>query len=361
MTASRVARPGRLLAVVVVLALVAPAAAPRRATPADEALAAGRAFLDRYVDDGRVVRRDQGGDTVSEGQAYGMLIAVGVGDRAAFEAIWSWTATNLQRADGLLAWRWANGRVVGRDPATDADLAAASALALAAERFHDNDLLVAAQHIAAAVLAAESVTVGSMRVLVAGPWARDERVVNPGYLMFNAMSRLWWATGDAGWAAVAASGRALLATTMASSPHLPPDWSRVAPDGTTTPTSGPDGRSTRFGYEATRALVQLAVDCRADGQRLAASAWPYFGTRAATDIRAEVTLGGRPLTTDRHPVMLVAAAASAQAAGHDDRSEALLDAATSLDRAHPTYYGAAWLALGRLWLDTSRLGGCRTA
>ena len=37
---------------------------------------AGQFFLRRYVDgDGRVVRRDQGGDTVSEGQAYGMLIA----------------------------------------------------------------------------------------------------------------------------------------------------------------------------------------------------------------------------------------------------------------------------------------------
>jgi endoglucanase len=40
------------------------------------ALQAGRDFLDHYVEgDGRVVRRDEGGDVVSEGQAYGMLIA----------------------------------------------------------------------------------------------------------------------------------------------------------------------------------------------------------------------------------------------------------------------------------------------
>ncbi len=36
-----------------------------------------RLFLDTYVDAGRVVRTDQGGDTVSEGQAYGLLLAVG--------------------------------------------------------------------------------------------------------------------------------------------------------------------------------------------------------------------------------------------------------------------------------------------
>jgi len=42
------------------------------ATPADTARAAAESFLDRYVEpDGRVVRLDQGGDTVSEGQAYG--------------------------------------------------------------------------------------------------------------------------------------------------------------------------------------------------------------------------------------------------------------------------------------------------
>ena len=47
----------------------------------DTARIAGQKFLDEYVEpDGRVVRHDEGGDVVSEGQAYGMLIAVAVGD-----------------------------------------------------------------------------------------------------------------------------------------------------------------------------------------------------------------------------------------------------------------------------------------
>jgi lysyl-tRNA synthetase class 2 len=49
------------------------------------------------------------------------------------------------------------------------------------------------------------------------------------------------------------------------------------------------------------------------------------------------------------------AQAAAKAAG-DDASEAeLLDAAEALDRRRPTYFGSAWVALGRLMLDTNEL------
>ena len=69
----------------------------------DTARIAGQKFLDDYVEtDGRVVRRDEGGDVVSEGQAYGMLIAAAVGDETRFRSIWKWTKTHLRRADGLL-------------------------------------------------------------------------------------------------------------------------------------------------------------------------------------------------------------------------------------------------------------------
>src|SRR3546814_7879618 len=78
--------------------------------------------LDEYVTaEGRVVRYDQGGDTVSEGQAYAMLLAVGSDDEARFATIWDWTEQNLQRSDWLLAWQWADGGVVDEAPAADAD------------------------------------------------------------------------------------------------------------------------------------------------------------------------------------------------------------------------------------------------
>ena len=35
--------------------------------------------------------------------------------------------------------------------------------------------------------------------------------------------------------------------------------------------------------------------------------------------------------------------------------------ASELQERYPTYYGAAWVAIARLWLDTDLLGGCGTA
>ena len=58
------------------------------------------------------------------------------------------------------------------------------------------------------------------------------------------------------------------------------------------------------------------------------------------------------------PVGLVAAAASGWAAGRRAEALALLSRAEALDHAHPTYYSSAWVALGRVFLETGRLGTC---
>jgi hypothetical protein len=36
----------------------------------------------------------------------------------------------------------------------------------------------------------------------------------------------------------------------------------------------------------------------------------------------------------------------------------MLDRAQEEDSSQPTYYGAAWVALGRVMLTSSALGGC---
>lgn len=74
---------------------------------------------------------------------------------------------------------------------------------------------------------------------------------------------------------------------------------------------------------------------------------------------ASYTLDGQPIDSGSHPLALVPAAASAAAAGEAERSADLLDDAADLDEANPSYYGAAWIALARLWIDTDLLGGCR--
>src|ERR1700731_3139635 len=93
---------------------VAIGAAPAAAAGTDaSAIAAGQRFLARYVlGNGRVVRREQGADTASAGQAQAMLISVAVGDRRRFTRIWGWARRHLQRPDGLLASHWRAGRLL---------------------------------------------------------------------------------------------------------------------------------------------------------------------------------------------------------------------------------------------------------
>ena len=166
----------------------------------DTARIAGQRFLDEYVEsDGRVVRRDEGGDVVSEGQAYGMLIAVAVGDETRFRSIWKWTRTHLRRADGLLAWRWADNKVTDVNSAADADLDAARSLVLAGRRFNAPELTKDGRRLGVAILETETVAVGtgvapssdvnppgtwvagSGRTLVGGNWAKKAPyVINPG-------------------------------------------------------------------------------------------------------------------------------------------------------------------------------------
>ncbi|MCV6004958.1 glycosyl hydrolase family 8, partial [Escherichia coli] len=70
-----------------------------------------------------------------------MVIAAAVGDEDRFRAIWGWTRSALRRPDGLLSWRWADGRVVDANSATDADLDAARALLVAGRRFGAQELI----------------------------------------------------------------------------------------------------------------------------------------------------------------------------------------------------------------------------
>ena len=327
--------------------------------PVVEATAQGHTFLQTYVAaDGRVRRIDEGDDTVSEAQAYGLLISVAVDDQERFDAIWRWTRANLKRPDGLLAWRWQDGEVVDREPAADADVLAAYALTVASQRFERPDLAREAGVLASAVLKHETITTSTGPVLLS-PWAKRRGIVNPSYLAPVVFDGLAEATGEPRWTAAAATARHLLATLIAAPTGLVADWARLRRDGPTlTAAPSPAGQQAQIGLEAWRAPVFLAADCHNHGRQLAALGWPFL--RDQDRLTAVYHLDGQPAVTWSHPVALVGAAAAAHAAGDHAASRRLLTAARHLDREHPTYYGSAWLAIGSLLLETDRLGGCAT-
>lgn len=339
-------------------------------------------FMQRYVSpDGRVVRSDQGGDTVSEGQAYAMLLAVALDDRAGFERVWSWTRAHLRRSDGLLSYHWQDGRVTGAQPAADADLDAARALVLAGRRFGSAAYGQQGEALGQAVLDHETAPVAGRPVLIAGPWAAsDPRVTDASYFSPRAYADLDHARPDLRWSGLAETSRVIVGELERSGRELVADWSllpagdlraRPAPGpavastpGTppvapaTAASAGKHGRAPVASIDAVRVAVRMDESCLSDDRRMAAAQWPIL--RHAPGY-VGYSLRGRPLTADVHPTSLVAAAAAARAAGNTGASNRLLAAADAADRAHPTYYGAAWTALARVMLTSQALGSCPPA
>jgi endo-1,4-beta-D-glucanase Y len=335
----------------------------------------GSKFLTEYAEsDGRVVRRDEGGDVVSEGQAYGMLIAAAVGDQTRFRTIWEWTKDHLRRPDGLLSWRWADDQVIDSNSAADADLDAARALVLAGSRFNAPELTEDGKRLGAVVLQAESVTIGTHvapasdvvpvgsglagagQVLVAGNWATTPPyLVNAGYFSPRADEQLARVSADRRWLDLSRSQR-VLSWQLVGTSSLPPDWATVDAAGTAVPVGPPGGGPVQFGLDAARLPVRYAESCDPADRAVAAAMRPILATPG--DVPALRNLDGSAASDWQHPVAVVASAATEKAAGDADAAAERLDAATALQQRYPTYYGAAWVALGRIMLSTSLLGTC---
>ncbi|NBN64939.1 cellulase [Microvirga tunisiensis] len=275
-----------------VAATLAPASAasvkvlPR---PLPGSLAAPELWADytrRFVSpEGRVIDTANGGISHSEGQGYGMLLAVAADDRPVFDRIWSWTQANLDvRDDGLAAWRWEPGAspaVTDRNNASDGDLLIAWALAEAGRHWADATLTDAARARARALrdLVTEDRNGRPMLLPGASGFTADDRpdgpVVNPSYWVFPAFPVL--AALDGGprravdWTALSMSGLALLAESRFGAQHLPAEWVAL---GAEAPRPA-EGFPPLFGYNAIRVPLYLAWAGPSERQQLApfAAAW----------------------------------------------------------------------------------------
>lgn len=336
-----------------------PGRAARELPP--EARAAAERFFDTYGErDGRIVRKQ--GDTVSQEQAYAMLLAAALGDESRFDAAWRWTRENLGRPDGLLASRWQDGRVVEAEPAAEADVEAAHALLVAAERFGREDLEDEARRLGDAILRLETAVLGSDElILLPGPRARRAPyVVNPGDASPVAFAALEDATGEQRWAALRQASYRMLAELTPSEPELPPDWAVVDVSGAARPSSPPGrpGVPPSYGLPAARGLLRMSTTCDEEGRELAARAWRFLDRQSAGQIASVYDLKGAPLVRQPHPLGLAAAAGVARSAGYGGRASELLDRAEELERRTPSSYGAAWVALARAMTESEALGTC---
>ncbi|GAC1328660.1 MAG: glycosyl hydrolase family 8 [Beijerinckiaceae bacterium] len=222
-------------------------------------------YKSRFItEQGRVVDTGNGFVSHSEGQGYGMLLAVAANDRPVFDLLWGWTRANLLvRGDNLFAWRWEPGQrpaVADINDASDGDLLIAWALTEAAEFWGDEPLRIAARRIAVDIgrkLVINKSTYGAMLLPALAGFAAEDRndgpVVNLSYWVFPALARLSLVAPEIDWNGVMQSGLALLKAQTGPA-RLPGDWTALK-GGELKPAQGfPNA----FAYNAIRVPLYLA-------------------------------------------------------------------------------------------------------
>lgn len=213
-----------------------------------------QAYKSRFVSaDGRVVDNGNGGISHSEGQGYGMLLAVAADDRRGFEIIRSWTSKHLQlrNADRLHAWKWSpESGIVDMNNATDGDMLIAWALLRADRRWQRPDCRTQALAILASLRKLEvELPIGGVYLLpgAKGFGGRHGAVLNPSYLLLPALRDFAEADPEGPWQRLYADGIRLLQAARFGQMGLTADWVRV--DARVHPAPG---RPHRFGYDAIR-------------------------------------------------------------------------------------------------------------
>lgn len=190
------------------------------------------------TDDGRVIDLGNGGVSHTEGQGYGMLLAVAADDRATFERLWQWTREHLSRPnDPFFSFRWNEKQlppVADPNNASDGDLLIAWALARADRRWHVAEYREAAETLAKAIrdkLLRPS-PIGTLLLPgMVGFEHAGYTMVNPSYWIFPAFAELNRIDPSPQWAELEKSGIELLARARFGNAGLPPDWVNITSEG----------------------------------------------------------------------------------------------------------------------------------
>ena len=201
-------------------------------------------YQQRFINaDGRVLRPFNQDDTVSEGQAYALLMAVALDDRQTFDRVLNWTTTHLSRyqkfGDHLLAWHWEVEKgVTDWNSASDAEVDLALALLLAYARWEDETYRTQAFLLLQDILDLETEVIGDERYLMPGNWRLGHKIhlLNPSYFSPAHFRLFYQVTGDERWNELLRSTyvflhRLPLQEIVPVRAGLVPDWIGIDPQG----------------------------------------------------------------------------------------------------------------------------------
>lgn len=220
-------------------------------------------FKHNYLSaDGRIVDHENGGISHSEGQGYGMLLAVVNNDPATFEQMWHWTRNTLLRPSlWLFAWRYdpIEKRVTDENNASDGDTLIAWALLLAGKKWHDQSYLSASENIQDALINCLIIEQDNRTLLLPGlsGFTHDDGyVINPSYFVFPAWETFWQQRHNDIWLKLSKSSLELLDKARFGKTQLPSDWIFVRNGGEVVPANN---WPARFSYDAIRIPLYLSL------------------------------------------------------------------------------------------------------
>ena len=237
-------------------------------------------YRQRFVqDDGRVIDREAGDRTTSEGQAYAMLRAVMVDDPDTFARTLTWAEANLQRrdanaqrSDSLWCWKWGrnddgNWGVLDSNFASDGDLDAITALIFAARRWDQPQYLALARTKLHDLWELSTVEANGERYFLPGPKLAfqpqpTQLHLNPSYLAPYAFRLFAQVDADREWLSlVDSSYQVLNESAQLSTLRLPSDWVQLdTATGRYQPLNPPSSLRTQYGFDAYRVWWRVALD-----------------------------------------------------------------------------------------------------
>ncbi len=232
---------GLLAATTLVLSPVPAVSAPSLGAVANELANSGlwSVFVSRFVTkQGAVIDNANKGISHSEGQGYGMVLAVAAGDKRNFANIWSFTKKKLQvRGDQLFAWRYRHrsiNPVNDKNNATDGDILIAWALLEAHKAGFGDEYKDQGLAILASVKKLFFYHPGFGKMILPGAVGfvdskrKHEVTINPSYWVMPALERLAILEGDPIWNELLDSGRRVMVHASANRYSLPSDWLKIS-------------------------------------------------------------------------------------------------------------------------------------
>lgn len=236
-------------------------AAPASSSEADD----WKHFAEHFISvDGRVIDPVQNGMSHSEGQGYGMLLAVQYQDKPLFDKLLQWTTDNLQvRRDALSAWGWGKRpnnewSVIDYNNATDGDVLIAYALIRAGQKWDQKAYTQRAVAIVQSLRAHMAIKLSDRTFLLSGYYGFADAkglVLNPSYQILSAYQAFADIDEQPFWEKIRQDAQYLLSEASRNSKNLPADWVLAEPGGNIKIYAD---KSTRFSYEAIRVILYLS-------------------------------------------------------------------------------------------------------